>query len=155
LNDLVDSMLLLARVESSRSPLRCETVRLDELMAEVSDRVGVLAAEKRQEVNLACDLAVAVSTDRRLLRQAVVNILHNAIRYSPAGTRVQVRCLRRDAQAVLHGADEGPGIAPEHQQNLRAVIAWTAAHALKGERVWASPLPSFPSSNLADASTGE
>lgn len=118
LNDLIDSMLLLARVESGRSPLHRETVRLDELMAEVCDSVGVLAAEKRQEIKLAGETGVAVSADRLLLRQAAMNILHNAIRYSPAGSKVSVRCFVRDADAVIEIADEGPGIAPEHQQKI-------------------------------------
>ncbi|HBJ85954.1 MAG TPA: hypothetical protein DDZ88_19215 [Verrucomicrobiales bacterium] len=118
LNDLIDSMLLLARVESGRSPLHHETVRLDELMAEVCDSVGVLAAEKRQEINLAGGTGVAVSADRLLLRQAAMNILHNAIRYSPAGSNVSVRCFHRDADASIEIADEGPGIAPEHQQKI-------------------------------------
>lgn len=118
LNDLIDSMLLLARVESGRSPLHRETVRLDELMAEVCDSVGVLAAEKRQEIKLVGETDVAVSTDRLLLRQAAMNILHNAIRYSPAGSKVSVRCFHRAADAIIEIADEGPGIAPEHQQKI-------------------------------------
>lgn len=117
LNDLIDSMLLLARVESGRSPLLRER-RLDELMAEVCDSVGVLAAEKGQEINLAGETGVPVSADRLLLRQAAMNILHNAIRYSPTGSKVSVRCIVRDADAVIEIADEGPGIAPEHQQKI-------------------------------------
>lgn len=118
LNDLIDSMLLLARVESGRSPLRRETVHLDELMAEVCDSVAVLAAEKRQAIRLAGETGVAVSADRVLLRQAAMNILHNAIRYSPAGSKVSVRCCHRDADAVIEITDEGPGIALEHQQKI-------------------------------------
>lgn len=118
LNDLIDAMLLLARVESGRAPLHRERVLLDELMAEVCDSVGVLAAEKRQEIKLAGECGVAVNADRLLLRHAAMNILHNAIRYSPAGSRLSVRCFRREAEAVIEIADEGPGIAPEHQQKI-------------------------------------
>lgn len=118
LNDLIDSMLLLARVESGRSPLHREAVRLDEMMAEVCDSVGVLAAEKRQEIKLAGERDVVVSADRLLLRQATMNILHNAIRYGPAGSKVSVQCFRRNADAVIEIADEGPGIAPEYQQKI-------------------------------------
>lgn len=87
-------------------------------MAEVCDSVGVLAAEKRQEIKLAGETGVAVSADRLLVRQAAMNILHNAIRHSPTGSKVSVRCIVRDADAVIEIADEGPGIAPEHQQKI-------------------------------------
>jgi signal transduction histidine kinase len=93
-------------------------VRLDELLAEVCDNVSVLAAEKRQEIKLAGETGVVVSADRLLLRQAAMNILHNAIRYSPAGSKVSVRCFRRAGDAVIEIADEGPGIAAEHQQKI-------------------------------------
>jgi signal transduction histidine kinase len=136
LNDLIDSMLLLARVESGRSPLHRETVRLDELMAEVCDSVGVLAAEKRQEIKLTGEGDAVVSADRLLLRQAAMNILHNAIRYSPAGSKVSVRCFRRAADAVIEIADEGPGIAAEHQQKIcwRAAISRTSCAAANRSR---------------------
>jgi heavy metal sensor kinase len=118
LNDLVDSMLLFARVESGHLPLHREAVRVEELTTEVCHSVDVLAAEKQQSVEVASDPDVLVSADPVLLRHAVMNILHNAIRYSPAGTRVVVRCLRRDFHAVVEIADEGPGIAPEFHQKI-------------------------------------
>lgn len=118
LNDLVDSLLLLARVESGRAPFHQEPVSVDELLAEVCDRMGVLAAEKGQKLRVACDSGVMVNADRLRLQQAAINILHNAIRYSPAGTPIEVRVFRRGAEAILEIADKGPGIAPEHQQRV-------------------------------------
>jgi len=118
LNDLIDTMLLLARAESGRAPLYREAIRVNELMAEVCDSVEVLAAEKQQSVELNGDPNFIVNADRLLLRHAAMNILHNAIRYSSAGTKVRVRCFQRDTQAIIEIADEGPGIAPEHQQKI-------------------------------------
>jgi len=118
LNDLIDTMLLLARTESGRLPLQLEPVRLAELTAEVCESVEVLATEKKQRIELAGDSGVTVSADRLLLRHAVMNILHNAIRYSPPGTLVRLRCFSQDGQAVIEIADEGPGIAPEHQTKI-------------------------------------
>jgi len=118
LNDLIDTMLLFARMDSGRAPLQCEAVRVIELIAAVCDSVGVLAAEKQQTIEIAGDPAVVVNGDRLLLRHAVMNILHNAIRYSPAGTKVRVRCFQRDTEAVVEITDEGPGIAPEHREKI-------------------------------------
>ncbi len=118
LNDLLDAMLRFARVESGRTLLHCEAVRVDELIAEVCDCVDVLAVEKQQTVEVVGDPGLVVSADPLLLRHAVMNILHNAIRYSPAGTKVRVRCFQRDREAIVEIADEGPGIAPEHHQKI-------------------------------------
>ncbi|HRZ55589.1 MAG TPA: ATP-binding protein [Candidatus Paceibacterota bacterium] len=67
---------------------------------------------------VAGECGVAVNADRLLLRHAAMNILHNAIRYSLAGSKVSVRCFRRAAGAVIEIAHKGPGIAPEHQQKI-------------------------------------
>ncbi len=118
LNDLVDSLLLLARIESGRLPLQLEPLRLDELLADVRERVGVLAAEKQQVIELVHEPEVVASADRQLLRQAVMNILHNAIRYSPPGTKVVMRSLRRGRCPVIEIADQGPGIPAEYHQKI-------------------------------------
>src|SRR5262249_43918289 len=58
------------------------------------------------------------SADIMLTRQAVMNILDNAIRYSPAGTIIRVRTLLRDACVGIEIADCGPGIAPEYHKKV-------------------------------------
>lgn len=118
LNDLVDTLLMLARVESGRLPLHREPVRLSELVAEVCDRLDVLANEKRQCIELISEPELTANADRVLLRQAVMNILHNAIRYSPLDTLLRVSCAANGPEAVVEIADEGPGIGPEHQAKV-------------------------------------
>lgn len=118
LNDLIDSLLLLARFESGRWLLQREAVPLDEVVAEVGECLSVLAAEKRQTVEITHHPDVVVRTDRVLLRQVVMNVLHNAIRYSPAGTKVTISFLARDGHRVIAIADEGPGIAAGHQGKI-------------------------------------
>ena len=118
LNDLVDSLLLLARVESGRSAVHLEPVRLDDLLAEVRESVAVLATEKQQTIELAGDADAVAAADPLLTRHAVMNILYNAIRYSPPGAKVMMRCYRRNGQAVIEIADNGPGIAPEYHQKI-------------------------------------
>lgn len=118
LNDLVDSMLLFARVESGRSRVHTEILRVGDLVAAVSESVEVLAAEKGQRIEAFGDPNVRVSADRLLLGRAIMNILHNAVRYSPAGTAVRVQWEQSGDGAVVEIADEGPGIAPEHQEKI-------------------------------------
>jgi heavy metal sensor kinase len=118
LHDLADTLLNLARVESGRIPLRPEPLRLDEIAAEVCERLEVLAAEKRQHLELRTLPGLIVAADRVLLRQAVMNLLHNAIRHSPPQSTVRVTCRQEGPHAILEVADEGPGIGPEHREKI-------------------------------------
>jgi heavy metal sensor kinase len=114
LNDLIESLLTLARMESGKVSIAPESVRLAELAADVRDSLKVLATEKHQALELAGDDSVTVTADRVLLKQALVNIVHNALRYSPPQTRITIRTLRRDGLACIEVTDQGPGIASEH-----------------------------------------
>lgn len=118
LNDLIDTMLLLARAESGRVTVPFEPVNLASLLQEISDSVEVLAAEKKQRIELSGDSGLTVPTAQLLLRPAVLNVLHNAIRYSPPGTRILMRWFTEGDHAVVEVADEGPGIAPEHREKI-------------------------------------
>lgn len=118
LNDLVESLLTLARVESGKVPIQPESVRLAEMVAEVRDCLSVLAAEKEQTIGIVGDAELVVTADHVLLRQALTNIVHNAVRYSPPHTSITIRTTRRDANVCIEVADQGPGIAPEHLRNI-------------------------------------
>src|SRR5439155_3059075 len=52
------------------------------------------------------------------LRQALMNIVHNAVRYAPPQTNIAIRTTERNSQAIIEVADQGPGIASEHQQKI-------------------------------------
>jgi len=52
------------------------------------------------------------------LRQALMNIVHNAVRYARPQTGITIRASRRDAHTVIEVADQGPGIAAEHQPKI-------------------------------------
>jgi len=114
LNDLIESLLTLARMESGKVSIAPESVRLAELAADVRDSLNVLATEKQQALELAGDDSVTVNADRVLLRQALLNIVHNAVRYSPPQTHITMSTLRRDGLACIEVTDQGPGIASEH-----------------------------------------
>ena len=105
-------------MESGKAAVNLETVSLTALATEVRDSLHVLAVEKKQRIELLGEDGIAAAADRVLLRQALVNIVHNAIRYSPPDTRITIRTLRRDGHAVIEVTDQGPGIAPEHQQKI-------------------------------------
>ena len=76
-----------------------------------------MAEEKSQQLEIVAG-QLTVRADRELLRLALLNLVHNAIRYSAEGLVISLRLQRRDANAVVEVVDQGPGIAPEHQQKV-------------------------------------
>jgi heavy metal sensor kinase len=114
LEELIESLLALARMEGGHVQISREPVRVDELVAEVRDTLKVLAADKQQHIEIVGEPTPVVQADRVLLRQAVTNVLHNAIRYSPAQSRIRIGFEVASESVTITIADEGPGIAPEH-----------------------------------------
>jgi signal transduction histidine kinase len=114
LNRLVDSLLVLSRADAGAVKLQNVTFPILDIARECVSLLQVLVDEKSQTLVLEGDPDALVECDRLFLRQALVNILHNAVRYSPAGSRISVRVWRESAHVVVEVADNGPGIPPEH-----------------------------------------
>ncbi|MBU1815352.1 MAG: CHASE2 domain-containing protein [Gammaproteobacteria bacterium] len=91
------------------------------VLAETVDDVWALARESEAEVTIATtpDTAPALG-DRSLLCRALANVLHNAVKFSPAGSVVVCAITQRDRHWVVSVRDQGPGIAPELQGQLFA-----------------------------------
>jgi heavy metal sensor kinase len=118
LGDLIDALLTLARMESGKQELKREPLLVAELLADVQSHLGILAMEKEQTLRVTTEPDLLVSADRMFLRQALVNIVHNAIRYSPDYSRIDLAARRRDSEVVIEITDQGPGIAPEHRAKI-------------------------------------
>jgi heavy metal sensor kinase len=119
LTTLVDALLTLSRAEGGHIPLHREPVALLDLTREVAAHLSVLAEDKRQQIDLRSDDALApVQADRAVLREALINLLDNAIKYSPEGARIDVRLHLADGDAAVEISDRGPGIAPEHRERI-------------------------------------
>jgi len=117
LSDLVDALLLLARADTSGVSPSLEQVDFTGLVNEVRETLLVLAEEKDQQIETTAE-KVTVRADPELLRLALLNLVHNAIRYSAEGLMISLRVRRQEANAVAEVIDQGPGVAPEHQQKI-------------------------------------
>jgi heavy metal sensor kinase len=113
LAEIVEGLFALSRLDAGEAP--AERVRFDlaELAATTADQMSLLAEDK--QVSVACESAagVTVEGDRARLKQVVVNLLDNAIKYTPRGGRVSLSVRRDGAFAVLDVADTGIGIPTE------------------------------------------
>jgi heavy metal sensor kinase len=113
---VVDTLLSLARADAGQVHLKLADVDLHLLSREVVVHLGVLAEERRQTLSVEGDGLCVVRADRAVLWQALVNVVDNAIKYSPQGAPIRV-VVTSDGDAVrIEVIDRGPGIAPEHRQ---------------------------------------
>ena len=112
LTRMVGDLLLLAQAESGKIPLAYQEVELDTLMLEVMGQMSVLARD-RLTLRLGEIDQVLVCGDRDRLKQVLVNLIGNAINYTPAGGMVVVGLGKVSNQARLVITDNGPGIPPE------------------------------------------
>lgn len=118
LSRLVEELLALARADAGEARLVREPVDLPALASEVVERLCVLAEERGQTLEAGGDGPVVVLGDRVALRQALVNLVDNAVKYSGPGARVRVRTGSRPGAGTVEVIDEGPGIAPEHREHV-------------------------------------
>ncbi|HET9943793.1 MAG TPA: ATP-binding protein [Terriglobia bacterium] len=108
---LVDRLLTLSRADNGESMLSRDRVDLCELAEEVTTQLGVLAEEKQQGLTVDATGPSVSMGDRMVLRQALLNLVDNAIKYSPVGGRIVVKVsTNARGLAVLDVSDTGPGI---------------------------------------------
>ena len=116
LTRLSDSLLELSRADAGHVRLQRTDIALLAVAQEASSMVEVLAEEKEQRIDIEGDPDLIVNADRLLLRQAIANLLDNAIKYSPTTSRISVHVqLGAEHRAWLDITDQGPGIPVEHQ----------------------------------------
>jgi heavy metal sensor kinase len=107
---LVDRLLTLSRAETEPAELDRESVNPFELAEDVASQLGVLAEEKDQSILVERVGMPLWLGDRLVLRQALINLVDNAIKYSPRGGRIKIRVAESPEGPALEVSDTGPGI---------------------------------------------
>ena len=107
---LVDRLLTLSRAETGQAKMSVETVGLNELAESVASDLAVLAEEKSQPVVVEPQGSAHTLGDRVMVRQALINLVDNAIKFSPPGSRIVIRVFESAGKAVVDVVDNGPGI---------------------------------------------
>ncbi|MCY3932910.1 MAG: ATP-binding protein [Acidobacteria bacterium] len=118
LGALVSDLLTLSRIECSTEPPE-KVLDLRSAVGEVLNLLGPASEERGLELVAEFpDEAVEVVGEEEAIRQALSNLVDNAVKYSSAGGSVLVRLRARNGRAVLEVEDEGPGIASEHLDRI-------------------------------------
>jgi len=113
LKRIVEDLFTLARADAGQFPLSYRDFYLDELAAECVKSVRTLASAK--QINVLCEshTEALIRADEALLRRMLLNLLDNAIKYTPAGGSISLICSTQADSYQLSVKDTGPGIPPE------------------------------------------
>ena len=115
---LVGRLLMLSRADTEAGQAEHEPVNLLALAREVVAHLEVLAEEKQETITVESGPALKVLGERLVLRQALINLVHNAIKFTPDGGRVVIRVAQLGELVVMDVTDSGPGIPSEAQARL-------------------------------------
>jgi two-component system phosphate regulon sensor histidine kinase PhoR len=115
---LIDDLLSLSRIEMNEHMRPSGRADLAQVARHVNDTLAMVASTAGITLKIAIDGPLLVEGDWDELVQVVLNLVENAIKYSPAGTFVEITGAAQGGQAVLHVQDQGPGIAEEHIPRL-------------------------------------
>jgi heavy metal sensor kinase len=118
LKQIVEDLFTLARADAGQHPLLYTDFYLDELAAEGVKNVRTLAAAKEIKVTCQASGEALIRGDETLIRRMLLNLLDNAIKYTPRGGSVSVGCEAQDGSYRLSVKDSGPGIAAELQPRI-------------------------------------
>ena len=118
MTNLVDTLLRLSHADAGTIRLSRQPVDLGQLARDVAASLALLAEERNQKLMIDTAPRVFVPVDRLVLREAVTNVLDNAIKYGPAGSTVALHVGRVGDQALLAIGDEGPGIPREYRERI-------------------------------------
>jgi two-component system sensor histidine kinase TctE len=116
---LSNQLLSLARAEQGSSSLRKEVVDFGAIARDALESLTPMALSKTIDLGLeGGDVALPVRGHSTLLRELVVNLVDNALRYTSAGGLVTARLARQGDDIVLRVEDSGPGIAPADKERV-------------------------------------
>jgi len=121
LDAIIEDLLMLSRVEGSSGEQRIplEPIRLREVLQAAVEMCERIAADNRQvALELSCPDDLMIRANAPLIEQAVVNLIDNAIKYSPPSAAVRIFAAIEGNQVVIRVQDEGCGIAPIHRPRL-------------------------------------
>ncbi len=118
MSGIIGKLLMLEREDSGTEPTNFQNVNVKDLITELSSDMEALAQEKNVAFSLGPMEDLTVKGDRLKLRQLFLNILDNAVRYTPGGGAVSSTLVRKNGSALVSISDTGTGIPAEDLPNI-------------------------------------
>lgn len=113
LRRIVEGLFALSRLDAGEALEKSSPFDLGELVADTTDQMCLLAEDKDITIHCTTDQQAIIEGDRARIKQIVVNLLDNAIKYTPGGGRIDARVTARHGHAILEVSDTGIGIPAE------------------------------------------
>ena len=119
MTSIVESLLALSRADAGQIRMHVSVFPLMALVREAASLLEILIEDKNLSITLAGDESVGAQADRLYLRQAIVNILHNAVKFTPAGGSIVARVeCKGPSRVELSVSDTGPGIPADQSAKV-------------------------------------
>jgi signal transduction histidine kinase/response regulator of citrate/malate metabolism len=133
LTAMVDDLITDAMADALDISVRAASIDAGALVVEVAEANRSLAAGKKQSIVVTAAPDLRIAGDLERLREAVDNLVSNAVKYSPVGGRITVAADRKGCEAVIRVADQGPGLSPEDMGRLFGRFQRLSAKPTGGE----------------------
>jgi signal transduction histidine kinase len=118
LTQLIENVLQFGRSDRGAIAVVKEVERLDRLLHDIIDSFEPLASSRRTTIARQIDDGVVAPFDAGAMRQIVLNLLDNALKYGPPGQRIVVACRLEGTVAAIAVEDEGPGVPDDHASRI-------------------------------------
>lgn len=115
--NLVENILSISRIEDGRMNLSISTELVSEVFEEALRHTNRHSAQHTITVQMADDLLLA-RMDAKLVVQVLINLVDNAIKYTPAGSHIVLSAAAQGENAVIQVSDDGPGIPDEAKEKV-------------------------------------
>jgi signal transduction histidine kinase len=130
---MVDHLISDAMADAFDISIRREPVDIAGLVSEVADANQPLALNKQQTITVSAPPNVVTMCDADRMREAIDNLISNAIKYSPIGGKITVLVTQRGANTVIRVTDQGAGLSPEDLGRLFGRFQRLSAKPTAGE----------------------
>ena len=132
LHNLVENLLAVTKIEEGRMELRTQPQLVEEIVSEAMQHISRRKTEHTITVSHEDDLLLA-KCDARLIIQVIINLVDNAIKYTPAGSHIAVTTRSEQGMAVISVADNGQGI-PDSEKEYVFQMFYTGRSAVADSR---------------------
>ena len=130
---LVENLLSVTRIEDGRMDLRMSAELMDEVIAEAMRHTDRNRAGRKIEVSSDEEFILG-KMDARLIVQVVINLVDNAVKYTPEGAQIRIHTGKKDGMVVVSVSDTGPGIPDEQKSKVFDMFYTETNRAADGRR---------------------
>lgn len=130
---LVENLLSVTRIEDGRMDLRMSAELMDEVIAEAMRHTDRNRAGRKIEVSSDEEFILG-KMDARLIVQVVINLVDNAVKYTPEGAQIRIHTGKKDGMVVVSVSDTGPGIPDEQKSKVFEMFYTGTNRAADGRR---------------------